>query len=120
MEDEPGHGLAFTIRDVLEQVCSIAGVLGGGSFGWLVEAWANDKCNMVLLEQLTDTKRVEDFRVFVAAGLAVGGPVKSGDKVASSILAGLHLLTGTDPSYGCHGSNGAAVERNPTGLGWRD
>jgi hypothetical protein len=108
-----GHGLAFTIRDILKRVFSVDGVLGGGSFGWLVRAWASDKCKAALREQLTDAKRVEDLRVFVAAGLAVDGPVKSNDRVAYSVLAGLHLVTGEDPRTDAQ----AAMEQRLEGTG---
>jgi hypothetical protein len=94
----PGHGLSFTIRDTLKRIFSIDGILSGGSFGWLVLAWSIDECNAAMRKHLTDAKRVDELRLFVAAGLAVDGPVSATDTVAWSILAGLHIVSGKDPS----------------------
>jgi hypothetical protein len=95
---DPGHGLAFTIRDALQRIFSTDGILSGGSFGWLVLAWSSDEVSAAMREHLTDAKRVDELRLFVAAGLAVDGPVSATDTVAWSILAGLHLVSGKDPS----------------------
>jgi hypothetical protein len=93
-----GHGLAFTIRDALNRIFSIGGILSGGSFGWLIRASSIAKCNNAMSKHLTDVKRLDDLLLLVGAGLAIDGPLSATDTVAWSILAGLHLVCGKDPS----------------------
>jgi hypothetical protein len=70
----------------------------GGSYGWLVRAWASDECLPRLTESIQSNGTTNELIAFVAAGLAFNGPVRDGDAVVQGILAGLHLVIGQGPN----------------------
>jgi hypothetical protein len=97
LELDSGHTVAHEIRKILREAFSIDGMALGGSYGWLVRAWASERCRPQLDESLQSNGIMSELIAFVAAGLAFNGPVRQGDAIAQGILAGLHLVTGRVP-----------------------
>ena len=97
-----GHEVAYSIREVLQNILSIDGALIGGRYGWLIRAMASVESRLAIKDLLADAIRLNQLRAFVGAGLALDGPVREDDTVAQAVLAGLHLVTGAPP--------GAAIE----------
>jgi HKD family nuclease len=92
-----GHTVAYDIRKILRDTFSIDGIAVGGSYGWLIRAWASTQCRHRLEETIRTNDTVNELIAFVAAGLTFGGPLRETDAVALGILAGLHLVTGRIP-----------------------
>lgn len=97
----------------------IVDTYGGGSYGWLVRAWASEQCRPQLHQILRSDGTINELIAFVAAGLAFDGPLRDTDAVAQGILAGLHLVTGRLPgeSLGDEAQNRlAAVSLSSGGI----
>jgi HKD family nuclease len=94
---DTGYKIAHEIREILREAFSIDGMTLGGSYGWLVRAWASEQCRPRLDESLRSDGTINELIAFVAAGLAFDGPLRASDEVAQGILAGLHLVTGRIP-----------------------
>jgi hypothetical protein len=92
-----GHEVAYSIREVLQNILSIDGALIGGRYGWLIRAMASDESCFAVKDLLADSIRLNQLRAFVGAGLALDGPIREDDTVAQAVLAGLHLVTGAPP-----------------------
>jgi len=119
LELDTGHKIAHEIREILREAFSIDGMTLGGSYGWLVRAWASEQCRPQLDESLRSDGTINELIAFVAAGLAFNGPLRDSDAVAQGILAGLHLVTGRAPgeSLGDEvGNRLAAVSQSSGGI----
>lgn len=92
---EPERQLPYAVREILQNLLSVEGVLVGTSFGWLVRAMVSDECRPVLQKLLSDTIRVGQLFAFVAAGLARCGADSAA--FSPSILGGLHFVSGEMP-----------------------
>lgn len=92
---EKERDLGYPVREILQDLLSVEGVLLGSSFGWLVRARASEQCRPTLDNLLGDKARVGQLCAFVAAGLAVGGADSIG--ISPSVLGGLHFVTGEIP-----------------------
>ena len=93
---DPEYQLLSTIRETLQSLLSIEGVLIGTSFGWLVRAMVSDQCRPKIQELLADRSRGAQLSALVAAALVFGGADSAG--VTASILGGLHFVGGESPS----------------------
>lgn len=92
-----GYTVEYDLRRILKQSFSIDGLTAGGSFGWLVRAWASTRCRHRIEQSLETPGTVDQLLAFVAAGLTFGGPFNETDTVALGILAGAHLVIGRIP-----------------------
>jgi HKD family nuclease len=98
LELDTGYTIAHDLRKILRDALSIDGMALGGSYGWLVRAWASEECLPRLTESIQSNGTTNELIAFVAAGLAFNGPIRDGDAGAQGILAGLHLVIGQVPS----------------------
>ncbi len=98
LELDAGHTVPHELREILHEAFSINGMVPGGRYGWLVRAWASERCRTSLQETLSRSGSASELLAFAAAGLALGGPLQANDAMAQGILAGLHLVTGRVPS----------------------
>jgi hypothetical protein len=101
------HTFAYEMRDSLNRLLSLDGIIVGGTSGWLMLAMGSKGSRIQVEGVLTDAKRRKELESMVVAGLTLEGPIESSDTFASSILAGLEFLLGVSLRPGASGVEAA-------------